>query len=295
MKTKEAYEILGLKDDAPRIEVEKRYSILLRKMKNNRDNFDMDFNKITDAYNQLMGYNFVEDETGRAPRRTSPTLKKLGIDQDKLMNNLYYFKTHIIIGIILLITIILSVRGCVNRVIPDIDLVILGDIYSTDTDQLEIDLKAKIEGIEAIGIENLMVSAAQEKQDPQVQMAMMQKAMVLIAAGDIDLFIVDKINFDRYAVQGGFLKLDDLAKKFDLPDEKQLKAKVEDEDEREYIYGFDISNSKILKDGKVLGKKMIATISVKSKHYENALKLLELLLIEPDWRLTNKFNFKTEQ
>jgi len=280
MQKKDAYKILGLKERASRIEVEKRYSILLRKVRagTKEEASDIDFNEMTDAYNLLMGYVIEEDNTNKIPKKTNPILKKLGIDQGKLTNNLYYFRTHIIVGIILLLTVIFSVRSCVNRVIPDLNLVFMGDIYCSDADKLQEDLKANISGVNAVGIENLLMSGSQEKQDPQVQIAMMQKAMILVAAGDIDVFIVDKVNFDRYVVQGGFMKLDDFAAQFNVPEEKQYKSRIEEEDKKDYIYGFNVLDSKILKDATVTGKQMIAVISVKVKNYDYAVKFIELLL-----------------
>ena len=51
----------------------------------------------------------------------------------------------------------------------------MGEIYCSETEQLEEDVKSKMPGIEAVGIENILISRAQEKQDPQVQMAMLQR------------------------------------------------------------------------------------------------------------------------
>jgi len=289
VRKEEAYKILGLKEGAPRIEVEKKYAVLLRKYKTSAEkqetgegqDSEHDFDKITEAYNLLMGYITEEDlEVKKLPKKRNPYFEKLGIDEEKLKNNLYYFRYHIIVGLALLIIIAVSIRSCVNRVDPNLNVVFMGNLFCNDTEKLQADLISMIPGVEAVGTENLHISAQQEKQDPQMQMAMLQKAMVLVAAGDVDIFIMDKVNFEMYAVQGGFKKLDDFVEQHNIPEEKQYKAKVENEDEKEYVYGIDVLNSKMLKDANTVGQQLIAAISVNGKNYDNAVKFLELLLEE---------------
>lgn len=291
MRKEEAYKILGLKEGAPRIEIEKKYAVLLRKYKSSAgkqeadqgEETEVNFDKITEAYNLLMGYITEEElEARKIPKKRNPFLEKIGIDEDKLKNNLYYFRYHIIAGIALLIIIALSVRSCVTRVNPNLNVVFMGNLLCNNTEKLEEDLVRLIPGVNAVGIENLYLSAQQEKTDPQMQMAMLQKAMVLVAAGDVDIFILDKANFDRYAVQGAFIKLDDFVAQHNIPEEKHYKSKVENEDDKEYIYGIDILNSKILKEADTVGQQLIASISVNGKNYENAVKFLELLLEEAE-------------
>lgn len=289
MRKEEAYKILGLKSGAPRIEVEKRYSIYMRKLRSAKaeqspeegQDLDAEFDKITEAYNLLMGYTSGNDEFAeKIPKKPNPIFKKLGIDEEKFMNNLYYFRVHIIVGIILIITIAFSIRSCVTRIDPNLNVVFMGNLFCNDTEKIQTDLVNMIPEVEAVGVDNLYISAQQERQDPQMQMAMLQKAMVLVAAGDVDIFILDKANFDTYAVQGGFINLDDFAAQHNIDEDKQYKSKVKDVDENEHVYGIDVLNSKLLKDANVTGQQLIAAISVNGENYDNAVKCLELLLDE---------------
>lgn len=161
----------------------------------------------------------------------------------------------------------------------------MGEIYCSETEQLEADIKANISEIEAVGFENILISRAQEKQDPQVQMAMLQKAGVLMAVGDVDIFILDQINFEKFARQGAFMKLDELVSELDISEEKVYTEKIEEEDREgnkkiadEGIYGINVKDSKILSDAKTAGKEMIATISIRSKHYDKSIELIKMLL-----------------
>jgi hypothetical protein len=288
LQKQEAYKTLGVKEGASRSEIEKRYAIILRRYRavgTDEKLSDDDFDKITEAYNLLMGYNYEMKDNEIKPQKPNPLLQKLGINEEKLKNSLYYFRIHIIVGIIILVTVIFSIRGCVNRVDPDLYLVFMGEIYCSETEQLEEDVKSKMPGIEAVGIENILISRAQEKQDPQVQMAMLQKAGVLMAVGDVDVFILDEINFKRFAKQGAFKKLDELASELNLEEDKVYVEKIEEEDKEgrisivdEGVYGIDVSDSKILEDSKTVGSEMIAVISIRSKNYDNSVEFIKQLI-----------------
>lgn len=303
MQKQEACKILGVKENASRIEIEKRYATILRKYRsgnvdaddtgnvgNNTSNIgerisDDDFDNITQAYNLLMGYVYQVKDAEENQKKPNLLLQKLGINEEKLKNNLYYFRTHIIVGIIILITVIFSVRGCVNRVDPDLYVVFMGEIYCNETEQLEADIKAGIPEIEAVGFENILISKTQEKQDPQVQMAMLQKAGVLMAVGEVDVFILDQLNFEKFAKQGAFVKLDELVLELNIKEDRICTEKIEEEDREgnkkiadEGIYGIDIKDSKILSDAKTVGKEKIAAISIRSKHYDKSAEFIKLLI-----------------
>ncbi|NSW90002.1 MAG: DnaJ domain-containing protein [Firmicutes bacterium] len=287
MQKQEAYKVLGVKEDASKNEIEKRYATILRKYRagNNEGLSEEQFGKITEAYNLLMGYIVESKDDGKERKRPNPILQKLGIDEDKLKNILYYYKIHIIVGIIMLVAIISTIRGCVNRVDPDLYVVFMGEVYCNETEQLEEDIKSRMPTIEAVSFENILISEAQEKQDPQVQMAMLQKAMVLIAVGDVDVLILDKAQFEKFAKQGAFMKLDEIVSEMGLPEDKVYREEIEEENKEgkivvvdEGIYGINVKNSKILTDAKTAGEEMIAAISIRAKHYDNAVEFIKLLV-----------------
>jgi len=288
MQKDEAYKILGVKEDTSRNEIEKRYAIILRKYRSgNPDGLtEEEFNKITEAYNLLMGYTVkVEDEKTKR-KKPNPVLKKLGIDEDKVSNFFHYYKVHIIIGIIIIAFAISMIRGCVNKVEPDLYVAFMGDMYVVDLEQLETEIKTHIPGVNEVIIENIMISTTQEKQDPQVQVAMLQKAMLLVAVGDVDVIIADKAQFEKFAREGAFMKLDDLALELGIPEDRQYRAQIVDEDIEgnieevidEGIYGIGIECGEMLTNAKTYyGSEMIATISVRAKHYDNAVEFIKIL------------------
>lgn len=286
MQKHEAFDILGVKEDASRGEIERRYAIVLRKYRSgNAEGLSNEqFNKITEAYNLLMGYTIEPADDEKKRKNPNPVLEKLGIDEDKLRNFLHYYKIHIIVGIIVLAAVISIIRGCVNKVEPDLYVVFMGTVYCADQEGFEEDVKSLIPEVTEFITENVPIYEAQEKQDPQVQMAMLQKAMLLVTVGDVDVMILDEVQFEKYAKQGAFMKLDGIAAEMSLREEELVIEQVEEVDMEgkisiidEGIYGIILEKGEILTDSKVIGDKMIATISIKSKNYDNAVKLIEIL------------------
>lgn len=279
MDKKEAYKVLGLASNASRNDIERRYSILLKKHRmasaeEQEGSEAINIDEVTAAYSLLMGY--VEPEAvAKAP---NPLLKKVGIDEKKAGNFLHYYKVHIIIGIIALIVLATTIRGCVTRVDPDFNLAFLGNIYFSETDALKDTIKAEIPEIKEPGFDGAFLGA-DGSSDGQQEYAMQMKAMVLFAAADVDLFIIDKANFDKYAEQGAFISLDEIAPKLGIDKEKnKTYAAKSKEDTAEHIYGVDISNSEVLKKSNIQGKEMIAAIPVRGKQLDKAEKLIALLL-----------------
>lgn len=109
-----------------------------------------------------------------------------------------------------------------------------------------------------------------ETLDPNVQ----QKFVVQIAAKAIDVLVTTKSNFDIYAKQGIYKKLDNV-KSIDLSKYKSEKATVTSENGTEGIYGIDIENSKFLKaagfntTNKVIGIVVNSTNELLSEKFVN--------------------------
>ncbi|NLC69497.1 MAG: hypothetical protein GX754_12110 [Clostridiaceae bacterium] len=287
MEKREALDILGVKEDAPKSEIEKRYAIALRKYRsgNIEGLAEEQFNRVTEAYNLLMGYTIEPGDDEKKRKKPNPVLKKLGIDEEKLRNFLHYYKFHVVGGILILAAVVSMVRGCVNRVEPDLSVVFMGSVYCAKQGQFEEDVKSLIDGVKEISTENIPISEAQERQDPQVQMAMLQKAMLVISVGEADVILLDEAQFEKFAKQGAFMKLEDIPAIMNLPEDKLAVEQVEEEDMKgnvtivdEGVYGIILERGKVFTDSMVVGEEIIAAISIKSKNYDNAVKLIELLI-----------------
>ncbi|MGI6668493.1 MAG: hypothetical protein ACOX4M_03405 [Acetivibrionales bacterium] len=332
MDKKEARKILGVTKEASRNDIEKKYAILLKKHKlssigsGSRDDpedtedpvcamgnasagdgpaeqdmevahdqetktEEYDFEKITEAYNVLMGFDVKIKE--EPPSRIAPLLDKIGIDEKKARNFLYYHKYHIIIAIVLVIAVVFFVRGCVNRVEPDFNIVFMGRLgYIDASEKLTEIIKENIPDITEPGIDGAFLLDDDELSEQQY--AMQIKATALIAAGEIDVFILDRASYERFAKLGVFMSLDEIAPRLgiDMEKHKEYILRVEREeydsgDDRtesvaeespEHLYGIDVRDSKVLNEAGIIGDEMIAAIFTGCKQADKAERFLEFLM-----------------
>ena len=329
MDKKEARKILGVSKETSKHDIERKYSILLKKHKMAKvyagsEAFEYDqvnqnigsveqnaavtsgnvekqqeysFEQITQAYNVLMDYEVAVKE--EPPSKAAPLLKKAGIDEKKARNFYYYYKFHILGAIIAIIAIVFTVRGCVTRVDPDFMTAFIGKISYYETEKLKDAIKLNIPEIKEPGFDGAFMSD-DDAMGGEQQYAMNMKATVLFAAGEIDIFITDKVNFERYAKQGAFLSLDEIAGQLGIDMEKNKDYIVKPEDGSEedtgekptgdsannssdeigeaHLYGIDISNSIVLKEAGIYGEELIASIFIRCEQKDKAVKMLQFLL-----------------
>lgn len=279
LETVEAYKILGVNSNASRNEIEKRYSILLKKRRMAEAQEEdavaaqEDFNRVTEAYNLLMGY---EEPVEEEPQTPNPVLEKMGIDEKKARNFFYYYKYHILIGLVALIVIVFTVKGCVERVDPDFTTVFIGQISYTDTDLLYNQIKEAVPDIKEPGFDGAFITASG---DGAQDYAMVMKSAAIMAAADTDLYIMDKTNFLKYAKNEAFISLDDIAARLGAdPSKNKEYVLATESDPAEHLYGIDLSGSKALAQAKIAGTELIAAIPVTAKKQETSVKLIEYLL-----------------
>lgn len=328
MNKEEARKILKVTKNASRSEIERRYGIYLKrhrieqvKVAENQDEADdsevnaldssaattdrlhsqeeYSFEQITEAYNVLMGYKVSEQK--EVQTKSSVLLKKVGIDEKKAKNFFYYYKYHILVIIALVIAAFFTVRGFINNVKPDFNIAFVGRFsYMEAADNLKGKIKENIPEIKEPGIDGAYLT---EDGMGELQYAMETKAVLLFAGGDTDVFILDKYVYERYARQGAFMSLDEIAPGLgvDLEANKDLivgvveydgiaemeglsddsyTGDIGEESTDKHLFGIDISNSAVLKEAGVIGNEMIAAIFGGCEQVEKAEKLLKLLLKE---------------
>jgi hypothetical protein len=319
MDKKEARKILGVTKETSINDIERRFSILLKKQRmakaqpedeeEHQENTpagidgasgdygtaeapvvkqeEYSFEQVTQAYNVLMGYEVALKE--EAPSKAAPFLKKAGIDEKKARNFFYYYKFHMLVGIIVILILVFTVKGFINQEKPDFNTAFIGKIsYSDVIDQLKDAFKANVPEIKVPGFDGAFLS---DDDQSEQQYAMTMKATVLFASGDVDLFITDKESYLRYAKNGAFISLDEIAPGLGVDMEKNKdnvigiedtdingEAKVTAEPVVKHLYGVDITNSSVLKESGVLGDSFIVSIYVNSKNSDKALKVIQYLM-----------------
>ena len=279
MDKKDAYQILGLKEGASKEQIQNKYNILIKRYRMGIDKDDkdsqVDIERIDMAYNLLMGYH-IEEPAGNKPYKPNPILKKMGVDEKKAQNFLYYYKFHIIGAIVLVILAVFFIKDIVGKVPSDLDVALVGEIYCNDTELFKQNILDKMPELREMSID---AATFFEGMDGQMEYAMNMKTMVLFGGGTVDIFFLDKDSYEKFCLQGAFANLDEVAGNLKADEDKNsdLLLKTE-EDQEKHLYGIDVSDSKLLEESGVIGERIIAAIRVNAKHYENAVRMLELLL-----------------
>lgn len=287
----EARKILGVTKESSKDEVEKKYDIALKKHRQLKmegtldDKSQSEFDDITEAYRILMGYAVDEPAVPKKETYTDKAFAKAGIDPKKANNFFYYHKVHILIGIIVVIVIALTVKSIVTKVDPDVTIGIMGIINQQEADGFGAKIKEKIPEIKEIAFDSALLTG--DPNDPQAYVYM-QKAMVMLAASDCKLFLVNKYAYDTYVQNGAFMPLEEIAEELDIDTSgsEYLKTRVVDEwedvtdmnaerkpktykDEVPRLYGIDITNNKFLADAGILGPERILVIRAAEVKHEN--------------------------
>ena len=294
----EARKILGVTKASSKEEIEKKYDVILKKYRilklegNLNEAAEAEFHKSTDAYRIIMGYEVEEPKVAKKETYTDKAFDKVGIDRKKADNFFHYYKYHILIGIVAAIIIVLTVRSIVTKVEPDISIGLMGQINYEVQDSFKDKITKNVPEIKEISLDTVVLSDRQDEQS----YAYLQKAVVLLAASDIDMFLVNKYAFDTYAINGAFMPLDQIIKNnnIDISDSKAIKLRVVDEweepssttdtqrrpksyvDAEPKLYGIDVTNNEFFKDLNVIGPEKILVVRVEPKNYDLVLKLIKL-------------------
>lgn len=297
----EARTILGVAKNSSKDEIEKKYDVVLKKHRMMKMDGTLDeaaeaqFQKSTDAYRIIMGYEVEEPKVERKETYTDKAFEKVGIDRKRADNFFHYYKYHILIGIIALIILGFTIHSFVTRVEPDITIGLLGEVNQDATDSFKQKIVKNVPEIKEVAFDSALIS---NNYNDSQSYAYIQKAMVLLAASDIDLFLVNKYAYDNYANSGPFMALDGIAKELNLDVSKSeyLKLRVVEEweeptnntkqerkpktysDAEPKLYGIDVTNSEFFKDINVIGPEKILVVRVDPKKYDLVLKLIKLFV-----------------
>lgn len=288
---KEAYEALGLPENATKEELEKRYYLLTRKARAERmrehsepsTGETIDLELINRAYRFIHEYEeqqaskqFIEQNYGK--------YKKMAETKRKWDHFIHYYKFHILGAIAVLLLIGYGIKSYIDHreeqqrlaSLPPASLSVMffgeyfyGDGFGSDTEPLGQDIvklfpdwKRVVAGL------TYVPSQMRSEQD----MALIQKSMLVVMTDKSDLYILDKDNFTKLAKQGAFLPLDEVGGPAIRPLLKTgatLKEKEEEQD-KEHVYGIDLTDSPLSELLGVTGKQFIAAIRNTAEHQANA-------------------------
>jgi hypothetical protein len=269
MDRKTACSIFALQEDASMEDIERAYDILLRrKMQQQREGKDETedvlFQKYTEAYNYLKG------DTGR---------KKQGIGS-RIFNFFLYYKTPIIVAVIILIFAAAIVRQSFFPEKTDLNIQICGEVHPQELglDALGKNIRA---GIPEFGSIRLGVTPLKHNAEDTTSLTNSNKIFVDLSIGKLDVFIMDQYLYEKYASLGIFMDLGAAADEMSVPVSQRegLYARAKN-DASDKLYGIDVTKSQVLSVSGIAGDRKILVILDRSTKKDNALKLLRLLLPE---------------
>jgi hypothetical protein len=287
MERKKALEILELPHDATIDDIEKRMLVLYKKFRQlEKDERGYTLEDIDKAYKTLKGISYYdpEEERKKKQRRENPNplFKLLKIDEEKARNFIYYNKWHALGILALIVFIVMTVVSIINRVDPDLKILIAGKIYMPETEMFSKKISEELETVEHAQVQNIYLSGEAKS---EADIAMQSKFTVEIAAGNNDIFIIDEEKYFMLATQGAFRPVKEFIKDLSTLgiDEKQnedLIVTMELNDNVIYepdLYGIDVSGNKYLLDAGIVGERMILAFGSAGEYHENAAAFAELI------------------
>ncbi|WP_168119398.1 J domain-containing protein [Paenibacillus sp. HB172176] len=299
-KLKKAYETMDLPEFASREDVEKRYTLLLRRERSKPKQEDdeaaassesgSEFSKVNEAYKFILAYEdrkitdaFNEQEYGK--------YKKMAGQAQKFDHFWRYYKFHTLGAIVLIAIIIYGVNAYMNHrehekylaSLPPVDVSIsfYGLFANMDQDQGDVE---EYNNIDKAILETfpdwkrVKSSIVYVPQNEAEQYVYLQKAVVTLVSEKSDLYIVDKSMFQWIGQQGVFMNLDDkLTAEDGLSDDIAMKLSTEDVPE-EHVYAVNLTNSKLADDLPVQKVDLIVGIRANAKNPDKALQFLKTYL-----------------
>lgn len=274
MDLTKSYEVLGIPENSSMEEVEKRFDLLVRRLRGKQSIEGMDESEsIVTAYKVIK-----ESERQAAVDQYNQT--RFGTDfkkkerMEKAEHFWSYYRWHVV-GVIAAIVILVMV---VNMVIeqrrlaalppPALEVMLYGNYYDTDEASIEQALLARYTDWGRVKvIVNYLPSESSGAMDP----AYVQKSFVVLATERPDVYILDSTTFATLMEQGGLTPLDELKSGISA---EQLMTGTQPEDDQSHVYGVKINNSTLWNTVKIADIDKIAVIRQKPKNLQNAKRFI---------------------
>lgn len=301
-----AYATLGLDNTASKEDVEKKYELLLRRERarkqqagENDANGDSEFEAVHRAYRYILQYEERKDvETIQA--ETYGKYKRYAGLAAKLDHFFSYYRWHLVGAIAAVLLVIYGITSYIDHreeqarlaALPpsDLELMLIGRFYppSSDSplDAVEAAIVASQPGWQRVEAELLTLDMSEQG---MADVAMQQKAMVMLATERPDVYVLDRDTFQWISRSGALEPLDaDVAGRLAgiVPESAWVKAPeptdeplAEDAapaaDAPEHVYGIDIGETALGDSLPLVFDDLIVGIRVEAERRENALQWIE--------------------
>lgn len=286
MEVKKAYEVLQVPENASKKEIEKKFEIWMRRDRERQrqgihDKEDFHMTDINQAYKTIQDH-FKEREESSGPDRLGHPFWK------KVDHFFYYYKFHMILCLILLFTLMYLIQSTGNNdrgqaeggdfPPADVNILFFGDYAKLDPSALEKSVLAEFPEWKSVNIELTYVpDETKNAYDAAVQ----QKSVLTLMNDDYDIYIMSSGNLHR--LKGMYQPLDRIEDELSnrLNNGQLVYTKAEG-DSKKRLYGVDITNSDIFRDGNAASNRKIATIRRDAKNFENAMRWIKETALSGD-------------
>ncbi len=273
---KKAYEVLGLAEGSSREDVESRYELLLLKFRRDTggEPGQPTQNEINVAYRTIID-SYMEQQISQAPKR-HPVIERWSHFWE-------YYRVHTIVSILAIVAIVYTAGEIVKnreeaRLAEKaaVKAMFLGEFRFPNADPMRDWLLQQFPQWEHAIV--MVQQSPIEPRDPY-EIAMLQKAMVSLAAERPDLYILDPLNYEKYVKQGGFMPLDEYVQKWNLDAGVQSAYRtVAQEGTAPRQYGLEVTASPAFTGLQTQGQKLVIAVGMQSKNMENALLAVEKIV-----------------
>lgn len=278
-----AYETLGLPTDATREQVENRYFILLKRERAQHqragegDSGDgsqggTDLSEISKAYRLILG--LESEKTSTEPK------------QGKVAHFFYYYKVHLIVGIIILLfagyTIKESIdkRNAEARLGPiDLSVAVMGNYYFADTELLQQNMLKLVPDWNRIKTTLTYIPTEIKSQQ---DIALQQKSVLVLMSEHDEIYFLDQKNFDSLVFQEAFRKIDDLPgfSELGVPEVKIVLSKTESDQTNAAAFGIDVTGSPIFQGIEMTGERIIMAVRADDEELPKTMELLSRIVAQ---------------
>ena len=203
------------------------------------------------------------------------------IDRKKWENFWYYYKIHVIVGVFIAILLAITLRDCANNIEPDLTIAYMGKNYISEEigqvlkDQLSKVL-ADVNNDERVELSFLPIILTDDIKS-ETDIAMQQKAMIVIASGEAQMFLLDSSNLKKLISQGALQPLDDVVSQYNIDIEQYPEIKATAEGEQEpHIYGLPLDGNRIFEEKGLQTEDLYIAIRVMSQGDQNKAKVVSM-------------------
>jgi hypothetical protein len=278
MDLKKAYETMELPENSSIEEVEKRFDILVRRMRRNKSEANIDNSEIIiDAYKTIKEferqgkidqYNVTRFGTNIRKKERSEK-----IEQFWLLHRWKVIASIAAIAVIAIVTnIVIDNIKMANLPKPALEVMMYGEYNGGKDQDLEKNILEKFADWKRVkAIINYLPGESSGATDP----AYVQKSFAILATEHPDVYILDKSTFKTLLAQNALTNLDSWKSTLSTDHSTgQLITGTQANDTEAHLYGVDLSDDPIWKAiGLPLNDK-IAVLSTNVKNPENAKRFI---------------------